>query len=318
MKKNKLEVADFLGHIDLFICSSGFEERSVSLGTTLNPGNIGNAIAFNMNENYAISLENIKRIGQCIKNINIVEYPKNNSIETFDIFYQTLLAYSKEKENYLFKIVIDITTFTREALLILVKVLSLEEFATIFSVKLVYTPAESYTRDWLTKGIREIRSIFGYSGMNYPSKKLLLIILNGFETERTEEIIDSFEANNIILGKPSVTDSINSSLSLISQDKFQLIKNKYEAILLEDFEFSCIDIIETKNILNNIINKYYKEYNIVISPLNNKISTLGAAIVGIKNDSIQICYASANQYNINAYSKGCDYFFIYNLEDLLR
>ncbi|MBV7270667.1 hypothetical protein [Winogradskyella luteola] len=314
MKKNKQEISEHLGEIDLFICSSGFEDRSTLLGLSLNSSLIKRAVAFHLNETYSVADENINLIRANITNLETIVYPKNEPIDTFDLFYNFLNDFIGQSVKS--KVLIDVTTFTKEVLLILIRVLSLEQFINSVDVTLAYTPANHYP-EWLTKGIRQIRSVFGYSGLHSPSKKLLLIILNGFENERTQEIIDSFEPNAILLGKPSQTDSINSDLSAKAEVKYDYIANEYKSSILENFEFSCLDVIETKNTINELIDKYNSEYNVVISPLNNKVSTLGVAMVGIDNEVVQICYASANQYNIKSFPKGCDYYLLYDLNALL-
>jgi len=202
-------------------------------------------------------------------------------------------------------------------LLILLKIFSLDEFQNKFQIQLIYTPAEKYSDNWLTKGVRDIRSIYGYSGLNHPSKRMLLIILAGFESERTLEIIESFEPSAILLGQPSPSESINLELSELGNSRFEKIRKKYSSKILDTFYFSCIDAEMTANILDEKIKKFSEEYNIVISPLNNKISTLGVASCGIKNDHIQICYASANQYNIHNYSEESDYFIVTNWNSLI-
>ena len=70
--------------------------------------------------------------------------------------------------------------------------------------------------------------------------------------------------------------------------------------------------------IEELINKYGEEYNIVLSPLNNKVSTIAVAFVALKNENIQVCYASANQYNINEYSTPCDYFLIFEMSQFLK
>jgi hypothetical protein len=318
MKISRQEIQEKFNTIDLLICSSGFEDRSTSLPLSLDKSKIKEAVLFHIDENYIKSYENYLKVQEHLDFIRKIEYPKNNPLETYDIFCSEIKSFLKSSYvgNKL-NVLVDVTTFTREVLLILIKVLSLSEISKNIYVNLVYTPAESYPCEWLTKGVRQIRSIFGYSGMNYPSKKHLLVILNGFETERTEEVINSFEANKILLGKPSKPHSINDKLNEISEEKFQYIKQKYYSSLINEFEFSCLEINETVEKIEDIIDQYSSEYNIVIAPLNNKVSTIGCAIVAIKNEDVQICYASANQYNINAYSKGSEYFLIYTLSDYI-
>lgn len=315
MKINISEITNHLGEIDLFLCSSGFEKRSTLLGKTLDGKNIKEAYLFHLHNNYIQAEINSLEIKENITSIITITYPRHRAIETFDVFYH--FFNKKQIFDKTPKVVIDITTFTREVLLVLIKVLSLEKFKDSFLVDFVYTPSESYP-EWLSKGVRDIRSIFGYSGLHLPSKKLMLIVLNGFEVERTKEIIDSFEPNKILLGKPSESDSINKELGLAGSEKFELIKNQYHSIISEKFEFSCKDVLKTKNVLKELVGKYQEEFNIVISPLNNKISTIAVALLGIENENIQVCYASANQYNIKSYSKSSDYFFVFNFNNLLK
>lgn len=318
MKIKKENINEHIKKADLLICSSGFEDRSVSLPLALQKNTINNAIIFHIDENYTKAIDNYNKIKDSLDFLLKIEFPKNNSLETFDIIYYTISSFFQDNQGIKkIDIVVDVTTFTREVLLILLKVLSFERFIDKSNIRLIYTPAESYPCEWLTKGVREIRSIFGYSGMISPSKKLLLIVLNGFETERTEEVIKSFEANKILLGKPSKVESINDELNEISNQKFELVKTKYHSSSIEEFEFSCLDIEKTISELERLIAIYDEDFNIIISPLNNKISTLACAFVAIKNENIQICYASANQYNIHSYSKESNYFLEFKLNDFI-
>ncbi|MEN3322225.1 hypothetical protein VP395_00670 [Mariniflexile soesokkakense] len=315
MKINTSEIINHFGIIDLFLCSSGFEERSTFLGKSLDNTKVDKAYLFHLKDNYVQAEINSEEINKNLPHITIITYPRHRAIETFDIFYHFFDKQINYNKNL--NVVIDITTFTREILLVLVKILSLDRFRNVFSINLVYTPAENYPK-WLSKGVRDIRSIFGYSGLHLPSKKLMLIVLNGFEVERTKEIIDSFEPNRLLLGKPSELNSINKKLNKISCERFEEINERYHSLIIEDFEFSCKNVLETKKVLDKLVNKYQNDYNIVISPLNNKISTLSVALLAIENENVQVCYASANQYNIKSYSKSSDYFFVFNLNELLQ
>ena len=161
-------INESLGSIDIFICSSGFEPRTKSLSKSINRKAIDYSLAFHMEETYAVSYKNLESIKANLNQLEIIKYPKNRPLETFDLFYNKIVSLVQNNTK---NIVVDITTFTREVLLILLKILSLEECCKKANIKLVYTPAEKYPDTWLTKGIRDIRSIYGYSGLNHPSKK---------------------------------------------------------------------------------------------------------------------------------------------------
>ena len=71
------------------------------------------------------------------------------------------------------RFVIDATTFTRESLLILVRFLK-QSLKTSDSVQFLYAPAKEYSigtqyeDKWLSRGIREVRSVLGYPGDFLP------------------------------------------------------------------------------------------------------------------------------------------------------
>jgi hypothetical protein len=85
--------------------------------------------------------------------------------------------------------------------------------------------------------------------------------------------------------------------------------------VVEEKEFSCKEIKSTIDFLESIYLKYQENYNIAVSPLNNKTSTLAVSISALKNENIQVCYASANQYNIAKQLTPSNYFLVYNLSD---
>ncbi len=319
MKIDKNNIIHELGKIDLFICASGFESRSISFALLLNAVQIRDSIIFHQQENYSTSEKNRDLIKNHLSNLNIIEFPKNKPFDTFEIFIENIENYIKQTfENEKLEIVVDITAFTRETLLILLRALTIPHIIEYTNIKLIYMPAQSYQEEWMTKGVREIRPILGYSGLLSPSKPSLLVMLIGFEEERMRTVIDIFEPFNILLGKPCRESSINEGLFTISERKYDDLKSEYEHLLIDDgFTFSCQDIQKTKNVILDIYNKYSGNYNIIIAPLNNKISTIGVAFAALKEEGIQVCYPSANQYNIENYSTPSDFFCLYDVKQYL-
>jgi hypothetical protein len=47
-------------------------------------------------------------------------------------------------------------------------------------------------------------------------------------------------------------------------------------------------------------------YNIVVCPMNTKISTIGVGLAALQNNKIQIAYARAIEYNEAGYSTPSD------------
>ena len=53
---------------------------------------------------------------------------------------------------------------------------------------------------WLSKGVKEIRSVLGFPGEILPSRKNHLIVLTGYEYERAKTIIDILQPYSLALG----------------------------------------------------------------------------------------------------------------------
>ena len=80
------------------------------------------------------------------------------------------------------------------------------------------------------------------------------------------------------------------------------------------FEFSCRYLQQTHDSLKEIIEANKEDYNIIISPMNNKLSTLAVANVAFEYPDVQVCYASTNQYNTEAYSSPADKVILFDFD----
>lgn len=203
------------------------------------------------------------------------------------------------------EIFFDITSLSHELLVVIVGLLN--ELDLLKNTTFLYTQAKQYG-DWLSRGINQIRSILGFSGLMYPSRKLHLIVLLGFEIERAERLIDSYEPAKLTLGTGHKEQSISSDIYQINNETRKKIENLIflsglNIENIDNFHFSCLDPFLMKNqileYIENLDNR--QDYNIVIAPMNNKVSTLGVAFAALDNEDLQICYAEAEEYNYKNY-----------------
>src|SRR5699024_3770044 len=136
---------------------------------------------------------------------------------------------SLAKSCKLKKVFIDITTFTHETLLILLAIFR-EKFS-YTNVVCGYVNAKEYSYDcedqkdkWLSRGIGEIRSVLGYSGVLKPSKKNLLMVIVGYEYERAVRIIEAVEPDFLSLGYGLPSDSTTEKNRGANEHYTQLVK----------------------------------------------------------------------------------------------
>ncbi|EGY5283495.1 hypothetical protein QE497_002728 [Acinetobacter baumannii] len=209
------------------------------------------------------------------------------------------------------EIYFDITSLSHEILVVLVGLLN--ELNLLKNTTFLYTQARQYG-SWLSRGVNEIRSILGFSGLMYPSKKLHLIVLLGFELERAERVINSYEPAKITLGIGRKDHSISNDIFDINNSTKKKIENLIFSSGLDigdvdHLDFSCLDPYLVKNQLLSYVESLSNkdEYNFIVAPLNNKISTLGVAFAGLDNQDLQICYAEAEEYNYDNYVETNDF-----------
>lgn len=328
MKSIKLDQIEL--HIEndtLYIGCSSYEERCLSVAKNISMQKITKALIASSEDLRTYVDENNAKLTELFgdKALN-VSLRTDDPIISADNLKESL-------ENCLLKadnILVDITTFTHELLLILVKLLSFMVKKNT-KVKFVYTGAESYgltqegeDRDekseaiWLSKGVSDIRNVLGFAGEIYSSKETHLIILVGFEYERALELIREYEPNYLTLGFGRPGGSIS--------EKHQKANKRFHSLLNEltsswqhavNFEFSCDDPIESRDAICQQVQKY-PDTNVVIAPMNTKISTLGAYLANQQNDAIQICYAKPSVYNYANYSTPGNSCYIFELPEIFN
>jgi hypothetical protein len=136
----------------------------------------------------------------------------------------------------------------------------------------------------------------------HPSRKSHLIVLVGFEDERAGKLIEMYEPAVLSLGVGSV-DPVSERLSFVNETYYgNLMATHYGA---KKFEFSPTDASSVRDVILEQAQRF-GDYNVVVAPMNTKISTLGAALAAIKNPDIQICYSRAASYNVENYSEPAD------------
>jgi hypothetical protein len=193
-------------------------------------------------------------------------------------------------------ITIDVTTFNREALLCAIAII--RENYPLAVVRTLYVSPDKHG-DWLSRGYRLVRSIVGFPGVQQPALPTALVVLSGFEPDRTQKIVEEYEPSKLLLGigdpptEPSfLTRNLHDqSLMLARQD-------------VEQFKFPANDMLACLSKLQSIVSELKDQYNIVLAPMSTKLSTLGAYLVAECNRDIQIAYCVPGEYNIDDYSSG--------------
>ena len=312
-------IEDHLGPepIDVFICCASFEERSQSIAASLSVSKVRHAVIFVNRDYLSVAKGNLA----CLERIfdgrhGTYELDTDNPLFTADRVVEGLACLSPERGVR--RVIVDVTSFTRESMLIMLRYLHdcRPEGA---SVEFLYANAKEYSvgdsaeKKWLSLGHKEVRSVLGYSGLLLPSKQNHLIVLVGFEDERALTLVYECEPAKITLGIADESEWATGPHQDTNVDRLRRLKNVVGEV--NEFTFSGYDARATKRSIQAIIEQN-QTFNTIIAPMNTKISTIGAAMVALEDEGVQICYSQADVYNTSSYSLAGKHFFQFSLDEL--
>jgi hypothetical protein len=322
MKPVKINISDIQEALhctyDLFICSSSFEDRCLSVAYNITIEKFRKALIVS-------NIDLIEQIGDNKKKLekrfgngsNSVNISTSDPLLTADSLGQNLTKIMND--GIVGSILLDVTTFTHESLLILLRLLKMycpkSKITGIYSNASEYSVGDKDDYKWLSRGIGEVRSVLGFPGNIVPSRKTHLILIVGYEHERATGIIETIEPNSIALGYGRSDSTTTDKDKNANEHYMHLVEEMATSFSdVEHFEIPCNDPYKTRDeILHQI--KKAGDVNVLIAPMNNKLSTIGAAWAAFINDNVQICYAQALRYNYSNYSSPGHHCYIFDFDE---
>jgi hypothetical protein len=313
LKLRELASDDFY---DVFLCCSSFEERCLSVPKSLTAVQVGLALVCR-NEGSVPDVEEHARAIESHfgKAAYRVKLRRTDPLFSADSMRHVL---DRNLGRHRTRVLVDITTFTHEALLMLLSLLRRYAQSGCL-IHLAYATAKDYSsglpdsEKWLSKGIREIHSVLGYPGQMVPSRKAHLIVLVGFEAERAQKLIDTYEPTILSLGYGIHQNRVTDGDHQVNRLFYMAVAERYKRF--DEFQFDPYDALASKEAIQAQVRKA-PDNNTIVASMNTKISTIGAALSAFENEDIQLCYASAMHYNVN-YSVPGDECFVLDYCDLL-
>ena len=298
----------FHREFDLFVCSSSFEDRCRSIADSVTTGSVGGALIFQNSDYEDYVAENTKYlVSKFGERANVVRGSTTNALRTADELRRALIDARASGVGGM-RILVDITTFTHESLLILLRLLRRHCDSDV--LECAYTNAREYSvgdnvsYKWLSRGVGEVRTVLGYPGNVKPSKKTHLIVVVGYEHERAAQLIERIEPHSISLGygrSGSATTEKDKNANQHYSGLVEAMAAQFDEVA--KFEVLCDSPAATCAAISEQIKLGTdKGLNVILAPMNNKLTTVGAAIAAFNDDSVQICYAQALRYNYSSYS----------------
>jgi hypothetical protein len=162
----------------------------------------------------------------------------------------------------------------------------------------VYHRPQSYSTDWLTRDTDRPRLVYQHSGIAKLGKQTALLLLNGFDTERAEQMIQFFEPRLLAVGYQHGKQFENEERNLKRGKRFEeLIRN------IKTFEIDAYSADHGFRAIVDQVKPILPDYNVIAASLGPKTSAIAMFRVIIEFPEIALAYAPSRQFNIG-YSSG--------------
>lgn len=305
---DSIEVNSHIDANSVFLCCASFESRCLSAATCIDKTKIIKSFVFQYDEFACHTNDHANRLLEILGCGQTVMLSNSDPIRLADTLIDVFNLVSNDYSGC--NVVIDITTFTREGLLLIVRLVKSK--LSDFNVQFVYNSASEMSNE-LSVGPRSFRSVLGYSGLLSPSKQNHLIIIFGYEVDRARALIENYEPDLISIGTGSKLCSIKPELHQRNVKFFDQLAAYYSECL-NRFEVSIVDPYETCSGIESYLGSMENNmYNTIISPMNTKISTVGVGLFALKNSNVQICYSEMSSYNFTNFSSPSNKFYLFSL-----
>lgn len=203
--------------------------------------------------------------------------------------------------------VADVTTMTHEMLLIIVA--AADEIVTQWKdLRLVYNVAGQYSgedepsKKWLSQGIQEVRSVIGYPGSWSPGEQTTMVALPGFDPERMRRMVEEIEPEQLIVG---IARPVGRHHAWSAEKNRGIAEQLLTTRHGTTFDYPALDPFGAIDAVIQVLRGV--KTNVLIAPLNSKISTAALGVLARGRPEWQVCYAPAFIYNLT-YATASDCF----------
>jgi len=286
---------------DLFICCASFEERSSAVAWNLFDYKTCATFMFSFTETDRRGLRQhqrdlirekmVSRSGMFFDVRCDLGDPVTGVTQFLDLCKTNGIGLTNQA------ISLDITTFTKQYLLVLLKMLDMIHSGN--QIRILYAYPAEYSPRKLTEGSREIRSVPLWGGQLRQDKQTLLILFLGFERDRAIGVWERYEPQETIavIGSPAYHEGWERRAAKLNRDVFDLMG-------VRGAKLSARDPVDVYQGLENLCKDKWSEFNICIAPFGTKMQTVGIYMFAKDHPDVQLVYSVPQRYFEGYYSKG--------------
>ena len=166
------------------------------------------------------------------------------------------------------------------------------------SLEYVYHRPQAYSSDWLTRDTGEPRLVYQCSGIARLGLPTGLLLLSGFDLDRTKRIIQYFEPTIVLLGIQGGSQFHNDLKNI---DPAREMSERMT--LVRPFDFDAYSDDQGFAILIDVVRPHLLTHNIIAASLGPKVSGIALYRLHTAYPEVGLAYAPSRQFN-QEYSLG--------------
>lgn len=233
------------------------------------------------------------------ESLKLIAETQNVDVETvlFRI-YDNTFSWSALETQLNFKegqpVLFDISTAPREIIWFVLHFLQRQ----CCKIRCVYSKPAVYG-SWLSKDPGRPRLVFNHSGITQLGRPTALLIISGFDLERTNQLIQFFEPRKTFIALQTGTQYENHKLNV--ENHLHRLEQLCE---IQHFEIDTFAEDGGFSVLDTQLAEPASRYNIIATSLGPKPSAIALFELQRCFQQIALCYVPSLSYNTKDYSRG--------------
>ena len=185
---------------------------------------------------------------------------------------------------------IDITTMPRDIIWTLLFFLNQRSN----QVLVRYYQPKSYHDTWLSKEPYSPRLLLKHSGIIELGKPQCVVIITGFDEERTRQIVSKFEPQKVVLCVQKGEQYNNSQRN--EATRHEAICRSVGVTDVSTFEIDCYEEDFGEDAIDKVLSSLSK-HNVILASFGPKPSAIGVYKAYQHHTEVALCYVPCKEYN---------------------
>lgn len=218
------------------------------------------------------------------------ELPSDSPAGCWTILSDILSEFSGQNIS----VVVDLTTMPRDIIWMLLWFL--EDLNA--QISYVYHRPANYSKEWLTRDPRKPRLVYKLSGLAQLGARTALLVLAGYDVERTAHLMRHFEPSITLLGLQVLGDDADNDCRMREhRERFE----SDDAVRI--FELDAYSADHGESVLQSQLGNLPESHNVIMSSLGPKPTAISLYRIQRIDPRIALAYAPSREFNIE-YSSG--------------